>query len=166
MSYSSDCSSDESINDFDIYYTITSILSTIIAETPLINDGPLNKQIESRTEILTWLSIELLEYDQFFDHKWFILMFDELCKPITKIAEFIDETGDNYSKLYNSLPPAYHDHLTIFGDDFGQFLNDARTDLLERFNEYISRDDWIKIYSSNSTIDMPLPFLDKLIIRA
>ena len=166
LSYqSSDYSSDESVDDRDIYDIITHTLSTIIAETPLINDGPLNKQIESRTETLMWLSFELSDYDNKFDLKWFILMFEELYKAITEIAKFIDKTNENYSKLYDSLPSAYHDRLTIFGDDFGQFLNNARTDLLKQFNEYISRDDWIKIYSAGDTIDKPLPFLDRLIIK-
>lgn len=165
MSYSSDYSSDESVDDRDIYDIITHNLSEIIAETPLINDGPLNKQIESRTEALLWLTIELSDYENRFDRKWFNLMHDELYKAITEIAKFIDETDDNYSKLCTSIPSAYHDHLTIFGDDFGQILNDARTDLLERFNEYISRDDWIKLYSADGTIDKPLPFLDELIIK-
>ena len=162
---SSDDSSDESIKDCDIYDIITRTISEIITKYPLINYGPLNKQMESRTEALLWLTIELSEYYNMFDRKWFNSMYDELYKAITEIAEFIDETEDNYNKLYNSMPFPYHDYLTIFGDDFGRILNNARTTLLERFNEYISRDDWIKIYSADGTIDKPLPFLDRLIIK-
>lgn len=148
-----------------VYDTISNTFSDVLIENPLINDGPLNEQIESRTEALLWLSINLSEYDQYFDRQWFNLMYDELSNAITEIANFISETEDNYRKLYTSMLPSYRDHLTVFDDDFGQYINDARVSLLERFNEYISRNDWIKIYSDNDAIDKPLPFLDKLIIR-
>ena len=89
-------------------------------------------------------------------------MYAELARGIAEIAEFIDETDESYTKLQsNMMEPLSREYLSVFDEDFQQYLNDARMNILERFNEYISRGDWIKLNSPDAA-ENPLPFVDKL----
>ena len=160
--YSDEYSEDEPVTENNVYTIICNSFAGILEENPLIDDGALSNRIESRTSALLYLSILLMDYDGIVDRHWFNLMHDELSNGITEIAEFIDETDESYTKLQrNMIEPLSREYLSVFDGDFQQYLNDARMNILERFNEYISRGDWIKLNSPDSA-ERPLPFVDKL----
>ena len=152
----------EPVTEDNAYTIICNLFASILAESPLIDDGPLSKRIDSRTMAILYLIWELTVYANIVDTHRFKLMYTELAQGISEIADFIDETDESYTKLrLNMMEPLSREYLSVFDGGFQQYLNDARMNILERFNEYISRGDWIKLNSPDSA-ERPLPFVDIL----